>query len=178
MLLSLCFGSLRGVPSPFETSPRRCLSLCTPVRGPAALRLVLARIRHEHGPRELSRVERRDLFRAHQRGRSEDRRLATRSQQSLQGGDLRVQLLRSPPRLGLSKLPMLLSGKSLTGPHLPCLFSAPPGLGFHLPLVLTLHFCPGTDETSRATTHALQALPRTSAQPTELWLPPQPVVTK
>ncbi|GHA21090.1 hypothetical protein [Streptomyces olivaceoviridis] len=143
----------------------------SPVCGPTSLRWVPARIRHAHGPGELSGVERRYPFRAHQGRRPERRRLTTRGRQPLQGGDLRVQLLRAPSRLCLSVLPVLLRGTSLMGPRLPFLFPAPSGLGFYLTLVLTLRLRPDTDKTSRATTHALQALPRTSAQPTKLWLP-------
>ncbi|MFF5957329.1 hypothetical protein [Streptomyces luteogriseus] len=68
----------------------------------------------------------------------------------------------------LAVLTVALRGQPLVRPGLPRLLPTLPRLGFHLTLLLPLNLSPRTDKTSRATTHALQALPRTSAQPTKL----------
>ncbi|MCZ9349633.1 hypothetical protein NGM36_07455 [Streptomyces mutabilis] len=52
------------------------------------------------------------------------------------------------------------------GPRLLFLLPPPSGFGFHLPLLLPLHFGPDADKTSRPTTHALHALPKALAVPT------------
>ncbi len=55
---------------------------------------------------------------------------------------------------------MPLSSEPLVSPRLPSFLPALSRLGFHLALLLTLHLSPDADQTSRATTHALPALPR------------------
>lgn len=58
---------------------------------------------------------------------------------------------------------MALGSSPLVGPRLLFLLSPLFGFGFQLALLLPLRFSPDADKTSRATTHVLQALPRTLA---------------
>ncbi len=86
----------------------------------------------------------------------------------LQGDDLRFELLGAPPGLGVPELLVALRDMPLIGVGLPRVLPLLPGLGLPLALLLPLHLGPDADESARATTHVLQALPRTPASPTEL----------
>ncbi|MFF1448912.1 hypothetical protein ACFVYF_12285 [Streptomyces sp. NPDC058274] len=79
----------------------------------------------------------------------------------MQRRDLRVQFLGTAQRFRLPVLAMALGSSPLVGPRLLGFLTPLSGFGFQLALLLPLHLSPHADNTSRATTHALQALPRT-----------------
>ncbi|MFD5075324.1 hypothetical protein [Streptomyces sp. NPDC058371] len=118
-------------------------------------------IRHGHGLRQRPGSEGLDLLASQEGGRPEPGRSATRGKQALQRRDLRVQFLGTTQRFCLPVLAMTLGSSPLVGPRLLRFLSPLSGFGFPLALLLPLHLGPHADGTSRATTHVLQALPRT-----------------
>ncbi|MFE7274407.1 hypothetical protein, partial [Streptomyces sp. NPDC057623] len=75
-----------------------------------------------------------------------------------------VQLCGHHPDAGanprIRSNPYTTSLDATVSPRLPSFLPALSRLSFHLALLLTLHLSPDADQTSRATTHALPALPR------------------
>ncbi|MGW7383591.1 hypothetical protein [Streptomyces sp. NPDC054794] len=104
-----------------------------------------------------------DLLSPHECCCPEGPRLTTDSEKALERRNLRVQFFRTALCLCLAVLAVALGGSPLIGARLLLLLSPPSGFGFQLALLLALHLGPDADETSRATTHVLQALPRTLA---------------
>lgn len=166
LVLTLCFRSLCGLPVALEPGPGLRLCLSSPCGGPTTLRLVLVRVRHADGVRELSRGECLDLLRPSQCVGPERRSPAPCRQQTLQRLDPCVEFLRASPGLRLALLPVgrsLLAVAarelSLVGALLPLLIPLVSGLRLTLTLLLALRFSPDTDQPIGATAHALQALP-------------------
>lgn len=171
LLLSLGLRGLGSLPVPLEARPCFGLSLGPATCSPTALGLVVAEIGHGHRLCQRSGSEGLYLLRPHEGGGPEGRRPATRGKKTLQGRNLRVQLLRAPQSLCLPVLAVALGSSPLVGPRLPLLLSPPSGFGFQLALLLPLHFSPDTDKTSRTTTHVLRALPGTLAAERHLVVP-------
>lgn len=170
LLLPLSLRRLGRVPVPLEMRPSLGLRLDPPSGGPTALCLVVTEVRHGHGPRQGARSEGLDILRAHERGRSERRSLATRGEKTLQRGDVSVQFLRAAQGLRLPVLAVVLDRSPLIGTCLLRFLPLPSGFGLQLALLLPLHLGPDADRATGASTHVLQALPKA------LRLSPQPVV--
>ncbi|MDX3498407.1 hypothetical protein ACKI1I_32770 [Streptomyces turgidiscabies] len=123
----------------------------------------MTEIRHGYGLRQRPWSEGLNILGSHERDSPEGRSPATRGEQTLQRRDLRVQFPGAAQSLCLSVFAVTLSGSPLVGPRFLFVLSPTAGFGFQLPLLLPLHLGPDADGTSRATTHVLQALPRTGA---------------